>query len=317
MGKGGGTLSTPERISVSLSTESEVRPKPIATPPPSFTPPAYTPPTQAEKVFPQTTAGGNESPKIIPQAPKQSSLVLYLLGGIVGAAILFAIGFFLYPLFVSQEKVPAIQPPSGEQPLPDNVPQNQPGGSDRLSHRSFFKTSLQRVTWDIDTATGTLMNSLAELSRGAALGEGFFEVVPQHTDGSGVSWTDYSPRINSALALKFFQDNFEKDFTLFIYRDGSSLWPGYILKLSGGKVPILLQREAAKIESSPSIFAGFFLTNPGEPGAAFKDGQVGGQPVRIIPFEPSKSVFLYGWFGTEYFILGTNEESVKQAAARL
>lgn len=316
MGKGGGTMPTPERVSIELTnTDVSLRAPQAETP--AFVPPTYVPPPSA----PLATRTSTEAPGAAFQktqivAPKQSSLLLYLIGGVVGAAILFAIGFFVYPLFVPESVPvePRTPPAARSTTTPVTLP--QPDGTTR-SHKSFFTKPAELVAWNMDSATGTASQALALFLKNAAQGVSFLEVAPQRNNGSFISWIDFAPRIQSILAQGFFQENFETDFTMFVYRDAKKSYPGYILKLSPGKLPILLQKEAQKIESTPSAFADLFLDPPGAPSGTFKDGQIGGQPTRTVSFTPSGAKFIYGWFGSGYFIMSTSEEGLKQAAARL
>lgn len=321
MGKGGGTFVAPERISIPTNASS-----PATVAPPSVSgypgPEVSTPlaaPSVSQPSLPVENAPVIPQEEIeVPKTQERSPWLLYTIGGVVGAGILFAIGFFVYPFFVSDKTPPApiTPPPARSTTTPPVIPPPPGGQVTGAEHKSFFAAPSQLVIWNVDAATGTLAQSLSVLAQTASLGIPFIEVVPQAQDGSSLDWIELAPRLQAVLAQRFFQENFESDFTMFVYREGKRSWPGYLLRLVPGKLPILLQKEALKIESVPSAWTDLFLDPPGTPSGTFKDGQINGQPVRVLSFS-SGPTFLYGWFGAGYFAMSTSEEGLKEAARRL
>jgi len=144
----------------------------------------------------------------------------------------------------------------------------------------------------------------------------FFEIIPQSGDGQAFSADDFFSSIDgNILGSDFLNANFEKDFTLFLYKDKNGLWPGYILQLSAGKSPIFLQKDVLqKMESALTERANLFLTSPGlSMGSQFKNGLSGGQPIWFLNFSNASSVMAYGWFFNKYIAISTSLDGLKQA----
>ncbi|MDP3948691.1 MAG: hypothetical protein Q8Q17_01940 [bacterium] len=150
----------------------------------------------------------------------------------------------------------------------------------------------------------------------------FFEITPQSGDGQALSADDFFSSIGgNILGSDFLNENFEKDFTLFLYKDKSGLpaqaglWPGYILQLKSGKSPIFLQKAVLqKMESSSVERANLFLVSPGVPAnSQFQNGLSSGQPIWFMNFQNASSVLAYGWFFNKYLTISTSFEGLKQA----
>ncbi|MDP2741171.1 MAG: hypothetical protein Q8O66_00570, partial [bacterium] len=125
----------------------------------------------------------------------------------------------------------------------------------------------------------------------------------------------------------FLNNNFEKDFKVFLYKDKNIFWPGYILQIKTGESRIFLQALAQpKIENASSSWNNLFLEPAGTPGAQFRDEMLSGQPIRILNFSNlpaeasaqagSSSVIAYGWFHEKYLVISTSIEGLKQAVLR-
>ena len=143
----------------------------------------------------------------------------------------------------------------------------------------------------------------------------FYEIVPE-VAGQPFTADDFFSSVGAnVLGSDFLNANFEKDFTLFLYKDKDGLWPGYILQVKAGKSPIFLQKEVLqKMQSAATERANLFLVAPGTPfNSQFQTGLSSGQPVWFLNFPNVSSSVAYGWLFNKYLAISTSLDGMKQA----
>jgi hypothetical protein len=110
--------------------------------------------------------------------------------------------------------------------------------------------------------------------------------------------------------------NFNPDFTFFIYKEKKGFWPGLITQLKPEKNLIVLKPEIAKLENSTNLER-LFITKPEGEKGLFRDVLLSGQPARVLDFSVSSPAkFIYGWFHN-YLVISTSEVGLKEAIGRL
>lgn len=251
------------------------------------------------------------------ERPSKSRVWKWVVGGIVGATLLFLLGYYILPLFLSQS------PPSRE--IPAAV---APGASSPATaawvHQSFFRLSADEtvtIALGLATTTAGIQPYNQELARriaAAATSSTFFEIVLEEASGQPLSWSGLLTFLNVAFIEQgIWEANFKPDFTAFVYLDKSGIWPGYVVQLKPNKTPLLLHSDIVKLETAASDIRKFFLGSLGEPAGAFKDDQVNGQPIRSLGFVTPGASFSYGWFYNSYLVFSTSLDGLRQAVQRL
>jgi len=233
--------------------------------------------------------------------------------GILLLGVFSAAYFLVYPLLNPKK-------PSVKVPVVPTVKQSL-----SFEHKSFFGQPIDgNFTLEI---LSPIIGMESEHDKVSSFVNGitgsFFEIIPQSGGGQALSADDFFSSIGgNVLGSDFLNENFEKDFTLFLYKDKNSLpagkaglWPGYILQLKAGKSPIFLQKAVLqKMESASAERANLFLTPPGVPaGSQFQNGLSGGQPIWFINYSNASSTIAYGWFFNKYLAISTSLDGLKQA----
>ncbi|HEY4523422.1 MAG TPA: hypothetical protein VJK04_00935 [Candidatus Paceibacterota bacterium] len=226
--------------------------------------------------------------------------------GILLLGVFSAAYFLVYPLLNPKK-------PSVKVPIVPTVKQSL-----SFEHESFFGQPIDgNFTLEI---LSPIIGMESERDRISSFVNGitgsFFEIIPQSGDGQAFSADDFFSSIGgNVLDPDFLNENFEKDFTLFLYKDKSGLWLGYILQLKTGKSPIFLQKAVLqKMESASTERANLFLASPGvQTDSKFQNGLSGGQPIWFMNFSNTSSVLAYGWFFNKYLAISTSFEGLKQA----
>ncbi len=221
--------------------------------------------------------------------------------------------FFVYPLL--NPKKPSVKAPivpAVTQPL-------------SFEHKSFFVQPVDGnfILEILSPVSGMEFERDKISSFVNGISGSFFEITPQSGGVQAFSADDFFSSIGgNILGSDFLNENFEKDFTLFLYKDKgglpagkAGLWPGYILKLKSGKSPIFLQKAVLeKMQSASTERANLFLAAPGVPAnPQFQNGLSGGQPIWFLNFPNAPSVIAYGWFFNKYLTISTSLEGLKQA----
>lgn len=243
-------------------------------------------------------------------------LILAILILLVAVAIFFGSYYVLYPfLYRLKSSAPAVTPKSTSSTATSTK------AISGFEHHSFFKQTVDGIfvlkiassSAGFQAGSQQLKQSLA----GLAASSTFFEIQPLSLDSQPLSASDFFASINANILDRSFLDSsFNQDSTLFLYKDESGLWPGYIFQLKVNQTPFLSQSNTTRIESGSSNWENLFLQSPGFPAGVFQDAIVSGQPVRILNFSDAKSVFAYGWFFNKYLIISTSLDGLKQAIQR-
>ena len=248
-------------------------------------------------------------PETLPKKPFFSNPAYLFSSLAVSVAIVFLAGYFIYPFF---NKKP-VQENQAVVPISNQAPET-------FESIQFFSQSTDGIfTLDVPSAIEGLQAIREQLvSKVGNLSGSFFEVKIENGGGQPVSAVSFFPSIKSDIfGADFLNNNFEKDFRLFLYKDKSIFWPGYILQIKAGESRIFLQALAQpKIENASSGWNNLFLEPAGTPGAQFRDEMLSGQPIRILNFSNSSSVIAYGWFHEKYLVISTSPEGLKQAVLR-
>lgn len=220
--------------------------------------------------------------------------------------VVFMAGYFVI--------FPLLNPPVPPQ-APAAVPAAQTAAQ-ALQHKSFFT---QPVDGSLPLQIPSPVDGVAAESRQLssfvnAVSGSFFEIQPQDGSGQALSATDFFSSINTnVFSAGFLDEDFEKDFTFFLYKDKAGLWPGYVFKLKSAETPLLLANDISKIESASSSLNGLFFAEPANHDAQFHDELLSGQPVRALNFYSPTSTLAYGWFFNKYLIISTSLDGIKQA----
>src|SRR3989344_6706929 len=243
-------------------------------------------------------------PRSTSASPRKSGLIWYLIFGVVGAIFLFAIGFFLYPFFIKEDA-----PASSVAPTRTEEKQLAPTSTAPQTPASFFVNPVTGAVLNIDAATGTPSALIPGVVRAITPEQAFVELMVRKGDGTPVVAREFFLKTAAGIPDTFLTGNFEDYFTAFAFRDRNGIWPGYALKLKGGKLPILLQQDAFAIEDSRSL-SNLFWMFPGTPDSGFRDSQIDGNPIRTLSFSSPGATFAYGWF-KNYFVFGTSVDALR------
>jgi hypothetical protein len=228
-------------------------------------------------------------------------------------AFLIIAGGIVY-LFVLPIILPKPQPPVVVEP-PIETP---PVVSVALTHQSYFviaptipaapvslvnltsadvSTAVKAVSSDNQTA-GILKEITFSLSGNVLESQAFLGAVLPEMD-------------------KLVIDNFEKDFTGFVYYDKNGVWPGYVYRLKQDAKIDDVKLAIKAIEKLPSL-TNFYLVSPGKPKAGeFKDGAlINNNPVRYFAYSLPGASLNYGWIGSN-LLISTSYLGYKEAARML
>ncbi|HUX36085.1 MAG TPA: hypothetical protein VMV71_03570 [Candidatus Paceibacterota bacterium] len=221
------------------------------------------------------------------------------------AAVFFAGYYVIFPLLNPAPPTPA---------KTAAVPAGSASAS--FEHVSFLTQATGGVfTLDIFSPIQGLYSDRSQVNSFlTGLSGFFFEIRPENDLGQPIAASDFLNLINAnVLDKNFLNANFEKDFTMFLYKDKTDIWPGYIFKIKAGETPLLIGNDVSKIENASSSWSNLFLGTAGTPDASFHDDLSSGQPIRVINFSNPSSTLSYGWFFNKYLIISTSLDGMKQA----
>ncbi len=244
-------------------------------------------------------------PQAAPAKDFFSSKIFLALSLFVLLAVVFLAGYYvIYPLL---------------NPAPATVQQKAaaPAGiGEALEHKSFFTQPVDGI-FTLD-ASLPVEGMQANRDKVSALVSGltgkFFELEPEDSLSQPVYASSFFALVGAnILKADFIDANFEKDSTMFLYKDKNALLPGYILKLKSGKTPILLKSDVTELENASSSWSNLFVMPTGTPAQQFHDDLLSGQPVRVLDFSNPSSTLAYGWFLNKYLIISTSLEGMKDA----
>ncbi len=200
--------------------------------------------------------------------------LFWILGGVGAVIILGLIGYFVvYGLATSEPTVATPQVPA--QPT---TPIAQPAlpvlPATPAKTTAFINDADNLATAPLQSPLNhnDIIKTLS--TQGTSAAAGTTELVLT-TNGNPIPFSAFF----AALATGFTANEkssvlFTDDFTAFIYKDASGIWPGYVASLKPTFIPEDLRAWFTALEKTPA--SNFFLTLPGKM-AAFKDGVVGGK----------------------------------------
>lgn len=240
--------------------------------------------------------------------PKPRSRVLPISLGIIGFVIIagLVLYFFVLPIFFPKEEAPVIETenPPAEQPQVEITP---------LIHQTFF------ITPPASSTTMNLNNlNLAEVD--SALNAAASGISPQTIREVTFTVAQVVPEAADFMSLafpeldkEFLKSNFNRDFTVFLYRDSNGSWPGYVFRLDSAANASQVTTVIKTIESSVNI-PNLFLSDPGAPSSAgFKDGiMIGEAQARYLSYGMPGASLNYGWFN-DHLIVSTSFNGLKES----
>lgn len=214
-------------------------------------------------------------------------IVIIVAAALIGAGLYF----YVYPLLLSNtssEKTTEVTPP------PAPTPQPAPPAPTSRVHTSF-------ITADKTEEVPTLSAVSAET---VDPGKSLVKEVILKKSGNSIALSEYLPILIPELKASEVVNNFDEDFTAFIYYDGNGAWPGLVLKRKSNVVSTVAQTAFKKIESSKSL-TGLFLNNPGTQTGEFKDGEYKGVSTRYLVFGSKGAAINYAWTGDRLILTTT------------
>ncbi len=244
---------------------------------------------------------------------------------VLGLFVLGALIYFIYPL---------VSPSDGEGVNGDNavsistssptLPPVPPSVTiPKFDHKSFFKKPADTVleikfnypvtsVLDLETYNQKISNLLQGSRSTSTLVE--LEVKGGNDRPLALSqfWTASGIRL---LPEDFWAQEFNPDFTFFVFRNKDGDWPGLVTKFVEGRSWLVLKNRIVAMESSADLEE-LFVVAPGNRFGGFADTLVSGQPARALEFSKPSTRFVYGSFHN-YLLISTSLEGLKEAVARL
>jgi len=258
-----------------------------------------------EPVFEPTSSG--EKPEEVPHTSGERKIYITL--GIAGFVVLagLVIYFFVWPLIFPTETTTSTNGgPVDETPTGTTT-------SEPIIHQSLFVTPAASVV-------PTNLNNLNMIEVNSGFNSAAIGMPLQAVSEVNLTVNNLTPDSSDLLATLFPQlnkiflvDNFERDSTVYVYKDSNGSWPGYIFRLKSQIPPadVIAAMEAVELSNT---LGDLFLTPVGEQDAAgFKDGlQTGGNTARYLSYGTPGASLNYGWFNN-YFVVSTSFNGFKEA----
>jgi len=237
------------------------------------------------------------------------------------AAVLAALVFFLYPLITQREPEDPVIPPDDEEVVFPDVPAYLV--VPKFTHETLFINEPEEVLSTIlgppvdeAMANGVYEKKVLEVLKTTKTDSGVIQIDLKKTEDQHLALVEFLKLAGAEfIDLEFLSNNFNPDFTFYVYKNGDERWPGLVAKLKPGKSKLLLQSELSKLESSDKISA-LYLSPPGDKTSGFKDVLVFNEPARIVDFKEEGARFVYGWFHS-FFVISTSDEGLLDALLKL
>lgn len=239
--------------------------------------------------------------------PKKSRAGLWTLIIIIVVVALAAVGYFLiYPMMSAPLATPVAE--QTEQPTVPTTPTV-------AAHASAFGNSVNlvpSVTLKLETVNReTIIQGLTD--QGALITDGLTEVILQDASGGQIPFPTYlAALLPSFLDGQSVGTYATDDFTAYLFKNKSGVWPGYIVPLrpEGGAT---LAQWLANFEKTD--LSALFVTTPGTIGT-FKDGTVMGVPDRFAPGTAAGASISYAATATDLHI-SASYDGLKTALSAL
>lgn len=251
--------------------------------------------TEEPAFTPETTVPTPQIPsvdQIVAQGGGKSHLWM-ILGG-VGFVVLALVGYFVVaPMFSSETPAP-VETPVTVTPTP--TPASPAPVQPAVIHKTEFinmptATVSQIIAVAADGSINPVQLKGAMVTQGQAGKMGLTEIVFTDSTGApiplGKILTALGGDVQAAITLN---TAFTNDGTVFIYKDATGVWPGYIGEMASAE-PANLATLTGWIESSKTL-ANFFIVNPGTI-APFKNGIVNNLNDRYAPGTTAGASFGY------------------------
>jgi hypothetical protein len=262
-------------------------------------------------------------------AATRKNFLPMLIVGVVAIIAIGGVGYFAYALLFSgsSSKTPTSTPTSNTLPSPtapvttQTQTSNTPPPNTELSspHSSLFtKPADQIVVVDL-LSTGYQQTMLSALGAASAAST-MIEINPKAPDGSNLSLNGLLLDAGASLFNSQTLADLAPDATLFVYRDKSGLWPGYVIAPAAGESSSSLASSIQQqIEASSNSIGKLFLNTVGAPSSGgFIGNTLAGVTVRTLSFAGSyvPVVFVYGWVGND-LVLSTSQNGFAAVVSAL
>ena len=269
-----------------------------------------------ETALPAATPPAADEVALSEEPPSRLGAVIK---GLIFLIILIAIAWALYAYVWPLIFVPAPEEEISGEILPSPSPTTPPpaGGPRSTLPVSAFGSPGERTT-QLTVSTLDLLSVLTSLQNEASRtpGDGNVkELTILNNAGQPLTFVQFItillPEVSANLA-PVLTDNFEPNFTAYLYYDQNGVWPGYIVKKKAGATidTVTLNDRLALLETSS--FANLFLIPPGEP-QGFRTGTAKNQYTdRYNPHTAPGASFNYGIFNS-YLIINTSFDGLLAA----
>jgi uncharacterized protein YneF (UPF0154 family) len=273
------------------------------------------------------------------------SPVVKIILSIIGLSIFFFIGYFILPKIfppkVSIENKPVQTPESqtnqNNQAINSTLSQTQNKASTQtttptsttqlFSSENLFKKSPDKIlNFDLDLKIPNfnkyynflLIDEVSKATSTATSTSVFFIINLRDANNNPIFWNDFIKALGiNLLDETFWNDNFESNFGIFVYKNKSGLWPGYILETKPNVLITALQIDLKKIEQNKNDLSKFFINSPDFSNAEFKNSIIlNREPIRILKTQSGEQ-FVYGIFLNRYLILSTSLEGLNEALQKM
>ncbi len=251
--------------------------------------------------------------------------------GLFLVIIFFSIGYFVLPKIVPQKVSQNIEPtplaPTTTQAKPTQTPAAEITPPPQPPSQPIY-TSLFKIKPDNFFEIKTNLSApdfykyykflITDALSNTTSGQKFFEAVLKNENDEFISPEKFLEALNiKSLPGNFWNQNFENIFTIFIYKNKTEIYPGYIFQLKNNVPPILLQNELKQIESNKDEIKNFFIKSVDFGENTFKSGQIfNREPIRLIKSQ-NGTTFVYGIFFNKYLIISTSQEGLEEAIKRM
>lgn len=251
-------------------------------------------------------------------------IIIFVVIGLIMVGALAAAFFLLKDLFIpvtQTPEAPVENMPFGEVPPPPAAPEGENLPSATVPpietvHASFFTLAADLI--EEQTFKEFTVDALkAVIPAKEALADGSIREIVLKTETGFVDFPSFMAVMIPDIVTESVKENFENDFTFFVYRDKGTDLIGFIAK---AKPTISVESFAAMggIETSNNLH-NFYLTDPGTIGV-FKEGTVNSQFIRYASFSKAGYAFDYGWLkdtsGNRYFVVSSSYSGIKEAVKR-
>lgn len=297
------TLRTQESDLQSLQSSGGLTPQaePVLTQPAetsaSFS--AETQKTEAEVLSSGAEAGQTEPTMEAAGGSRRWLWIIILI--ILAAGVTGGIYYSFRPLTSDFSENSGTSAETGSQ-APTAPPPASPLPAAGLIHQSAFGIPTENTAQILPTATALKIEGNKKLPPGD------LKEVSVLDNGRQVPFADFlNVLIPGAAASPFtavLRENFEEDFTAFLYYDENGAWPGFVLRLKADTATDLMSLRAKLASLEGLDLSGFYLSPAGQPGM-FKSSQVNSQPTRYLTFSMTGAAFNYGVL-SRYLIISTS-----------